>query len=329
MDKRCGTCRETLLISEFRVDSKTKDGLSPRCVPCANQAEATSYLGLKLRAVEHLGDRCSLCGYDADHRAFAFDHVDGAGATARRSGMLGRRLLNAILAGTAGHIQLLCCNCNAIKRVESDERGHRVYTRSTPPLNAPDKWCPRCEAVKAAVEFASNAARYDGLSSYCRLCVNKFQQDRYKALRVRTIEHLGGQCVKCGYHENPRALVIDHVDGGGGKERKSGIVMSTALKAALDDESGIYQLLCANCNQIKSFDGTERVGKRTYRRTVPTTRIDRPSLRWTPEQRAANGARLRACWDDPGYRARQSAFRSATMKARWASGEIPTRRKKP
>jgi hypothetical protein len=38
-----------------------------------------------------------------------------------------------------------------------------------------------------------------------------------------------------------------------------------------------YQLLCANCNQIKQFENGERVGKRIYKRLVPIMTGTNPS----------------------------------------------------
>lgn len=327
MDKRCCSCKEVLPISEFRIDATRKDGLSPRCVKCANKAEAVSYLKLKLKVVAHLGGACLRCGYGEDHRALAIDHVNGGGITERRSGMAGRRLMRAVLADTQGRYQLLCYNCNTIKRVEDDERGDRVYRRRRPSEGLPDKRCSRCETTKPAPEFHVNAARYDGLSVYCGPCLRSFTQNHHRVMRARAIDHCGRECLHCGYLADNRALVFDHVEGGGMTERRSGIVGVGTFRAVLADMTGRYQLLCANCNQIKLYENGERVGKRVYVRTIPTTRIDRPDLRGSAEKRAASAARARLLWQDPEYRARESARRSAAMKARWASGEIPNRKK--
>src|SRR5881394_22666 len=42
----------------------------------------------------------------------------------------------------------------------------------------------------------------------------------YRELRARALAFLGGRCVQCGF-DDARALQIDHVHGGGNKERKS------------------------------------------------------------------------------------------------------------
>lgn len=327
MEKRCGACKETLPITEFRIDPKTRVGLTSWCVKCSNKATAASQLKLRLETVAHLGGNCRKCGYSADHRALAIDHVNGGGVAARRSGVRGARLLRAAIADTEDEYQLLCFNCNTIKRVAEDEHGDRVYTRKLPSQLLPPKRCSRCDTVKASLEFHRNAGRHDGLSVYCSPCLRAFNQEHHRTMRLKAIEHLGGECLHCGYLDDDRALVFDHVEGGGLAERKSGVVGVGTFRAVLVDTVDRYQLLCANCNQIKKVDKGEGIGKRKYQRTVPTEMIDRPNQRWTPEARAVQSEKTRKMWEDPEHRATQSALRSVEMQARWDSGEIPCRRK--
>lgn len=47
-----------------------------------------------------------------------------------------------------------------------------------------------------------------------------------------------------------RCLQLDHIDGGGNKERDELSGVGVYLKA-LNDMTNSYQLLCANCNWIK------------------------------------------------------------------------------
>jgi hypothetical protein len=75
-----------------------------------------------------------------------------------------------------------------------------------------------------------------------------------QAYRLRVIEHLGGKCKDCGFTDI-RALQIDHVDGGGIKDRAG--LMYGFWKKVLSDTSGKYQLLCANCNAIKRIVNKE------------------------------------------------------------------------
>ncbi len=79
-----------------------------------------------------------------------------------------------------------------------------------------------------------------------------------KNLRLKVIEHFGGKCMKCGF-DDWRALQIDHINGGGrksfGKIRPSPVYYHNKL---LGETPGVtYQLLCANCNQIKKHENKE------------------------------------------------------------------------
>lgn len=73
------------------------------------------------------------------------------------------------------------------------------------------------------------------------------------------------KCKNCGF-EDYRALQIDHINGGGNKQREK--LKSTALSIVfLEKEIRLkgkeeYQILCANCNWIKrSENKSERNGK--------------------------------------------------------------------
>jgi len=71
---------------------------------------------------ELLGNKCVKCGF-SDTRALQIDHLNGGGSKFRKN-VRGRRyyknILDAILAGSKEY-QLLCANCNVIKRYERGE----------------------------------------------------------------------------------------------------------------------------------------------------------------------------------------------------------------
>lgn len=75
---------------------------------------------------------------------------------------------------------------------------------------------------------------------------------RRKRLRLATLDVLGNKCVLCGFSD-VRALCIDHVNGGGETERKSKAVEAyyQHIKREVEAGSSEYQLLCANCHQIR------------------------------------------------------------------------------
>lgn len=89
------------------------------------------------------------------------------------------------------------------------------------------------------------------------------QRNYLRKLRQSVLEALGGKCQKCGF-EDKRALQIDHINGGGSKERKEkgfgGNFHKHVLKSFMANEQK-YQLLCANCNWIKRFENKEALGR--------------------------------------------------------------------
>lgn len=89
------------------------------------------------------------------------------------------------------------------------------------------------------------------------------QREYLRKLRNNVIDKLGGKCATCGFYDK-RALQIDHVNGGGSKERKErkykGSFHAHVLKSFLAKENK-YQLLCANCNWIKRFENKEAKGR--------------------------------------------------------------------
>lgn len=72
----------------------------------------------------------------------------------------------------------------------------------------------------------------------------------HKNTRRALITLLGGKCKQCGFTDI-RALQIDHVNGGGAKEKRMtknfyNYMLNKAINGSKD-----YQVLCANCNWIK------------------------------------------------------------------------------
>lgn len=88
------------------------------------------------------------------------------------------------------------------------------------------------------------------------------RQNRTKNQRKEILSLLGNKC-KCGFSD-PRALAIDHINGGGTTERKTigGGYYSYLLKK-IKSGSQDYQILCFNCNQIKKVENKEQIVKWT------------------------------------------------------------------
>lgn len=78
---------------------------------------------VRRRLLDALGNKCVQCGF-ADWRALQIDHVTGDGrADPHRYGS--RNSYAKIVLANPDKYQLLCANCNWIKRYEQNECGRR------------------------------------------------------------------------------------------------------------------------------------------------------------------------------------------------------------
>ena len=67
--------------------------------------------------------------------------------------------------------------------------------------------------------------------------------------------HYGGdppKCALCGF-DNPLALVIDHIDGGGLAHRRSMGVAHISLWLRAKGFPEGFRILCHNCNALEAF----------------------------------------------------------------------------
>lgn len=81
---------------------------------------------LRQSVLDKFGGICNKCGFD-DPRALQIDHVNGDGRLDLRNqtGAKRYRYLKRVLLDTENRYQLLCANCNWIKRSENNETVHR------------------------------------------------------------------------------------------------------------------------------------------------------------------------------------------------------------
>lgn len=92
------------------------------------------------------------------------------------------------------------------------------------------------------------------------LRANVRKRQRHKESRPRLVTELGGKCSICGF-DNPKSLVVDHINGGGRVERRKmgGHKFYWHYLNHLDEARKKLQVLCSNCNMIKWYDKTELV----------------------------------------------------------------------
>lgn len=100
----------------------------------------------------------------------------------------------------------------------------------------------------------------------CKLCLSKISTQWHRKNKIkryiRIISVLGTECAICGF-DDPRALQLDHINGGGSKllkEKYKGNLygMWTDIVKLSDEElKANFQILCANHNLIKKFMETK------------------------------------------------------------------------
>ena len=146
-----------------------------------------------------------------------------------------------------------------------------IYKRKpTTPLCHPDRprhgWgmCSPCYEVWYKKTHPDYAEKQKAYRKKRRLLFgpkinNMTSGQNYRKWRKLALEKLGNKCCKCGF-DNPKALQIDHINGGGIKEIRGhtykGIYSKHVINSVANNENK-YQLLCANCNWIKKVDNNE------------------------------------------------------------------------
>lgn len=142
--KICTTCNVLQVRENFHKSKIHHDGLSYYCKDCVRETFKNRYKGryngrrtnysrsvpiktaeLRRQVFNMFGNKCLKCGFD-DARALQIDHINGGGNKHVRSVFILTRY-RAILKDPTG-FQLLCANCNWIKRYENKEYGRRTYS---------------------------------------------------------------------------------------------------------------------------------------------------------------------------------------------------------
>ena len=85
---------------------------------------------------------------------------------------------------------------------------------------------------------------------------NKRSRIRNHELRQAVLELFGWKCCRCGFTDY-RALCVDHINGGGKKDRKECGSVAAFYRKVLACRGERYQMLCQNCNAIKRIENKE------------------------------------------------------------------------
>jgi hypothetical protein len=117
-------------------------------MPITDRTDANLYQRRYMAKIRHqalriLGAKCARCGF-TDERALQVDHVNGNG-TADKKAMNGSYgLYKAIISGFTKPYQILCANCNWIKRHENGEHRKHAVVRLVNPFLPPRKSLIHC-----------------------------------------------------------------------------------------------------------------------------------------------------------------------------------------
>ncbi len=141
-----------------------------------------------------------------------------------------------------------------VKQLEYNREYGRKWRAKNPEYNHQWREKNRDERNRWAREYRKKPNR--------KIKVNEYVRTKNKNFRLKVLSCLGNKCKRCGFSDR-RALQIDHLNGGGVKEKKL-LGEYRMYKQVMNDTSNKYQLLCANCNWIKRYENNEFRSGRCY-----------------------------------------------------------------
>jgi len=117
------------------------------------------------------------------------------------------------------------------------------------------KFCNNLFQAKRSDAVRCSACREEYLKVYRRKEETlQRRREQTRKLRETALNGYGHKCACCG-ESRFEFLAIDHVNGGGSKERKTMSPSQIANKAINEGFPPMYQLLCHNCNCAKGWYG--------------------------------------------------------------------------
>lgn len=241
--KICKKCHISIDVANFYKDKRNKDGLQCWCKKCflehnkknlikwkkeniayrkiyekqyekTHKTQRYNYRAKQRNLIlEHYGKRCNICGFDKDIDCLTIDHINGGGN--KHYNGLGLTLW-LIKNNFPDGFQVLCMNCQSIKRIENKECCHISH--------------------KSPKNIIINQRNYN------------------RKLKKEVILHYGNKCIECKYDDNIEALQLDHINNNGSKHKIiAGKSIYKYLKKNNypNKEPFLLQVLCANCNHKK------------------------------------------------------------------------------
>lgn len=120
----CSKCEADKPSVEFYTAklNKQRECKTSWCKTCFKKATRLKTATSREQIIKLLGGKCKHCGF-TDKRALQVDHINGGGMTERR--LIGSHgMYRKVLKCSDGY-QLLCANCNWIKRYENNENPNK------------------------------------------------------------------------------------------------------------------------------------------------------------------------------------------------------------
>lgn len=167
------------------------------------------------------------CCKDID--CLTIDHIDGGGKKHMRNIGFGSHLINWLIKNNFPEgFQILCCNCQRIKKIENKECSYLKLGKT----NTPKRGYKSLEKYLDSVHRA------------------------YNVLKTNVLSHYGNCCVMCG-NKDIRVLELDHINNNGAEHRKiignPGHTYGFLKKNNYPNNPPfLLQVLCANCNHKKT-----------------------------------------------------------------------------
>ena len=179
-----------------------------------NKSRNEKYAKYRKQLLKKLGDKCKNCGYE-NPDALRIDHIENTGNLDKKK--FNRkddfyRYYNERPFEAIKYLQILCQNCNMIKE----------------------------KRVRKQKEKSAKGEKN-------RLDYHKVRNSIFKLLNQ-------DKCKNCGY-DNFEALELDHIFNDGNEDRKKFKSITLMWKYYLQNPNQCkkrIQVLCANCNTIKS-----------------------------------------------------------------------------
>lgn len=184
---------------------------------------------IRLETISHYSSGTNVCAWCGEDRidGLSIDHIHGGGRKHKEN--TGNLYYWLKKHNYPEGYQVLCMNCQMEKVIMNNER----HANKKPTLK------------QQKVREKNN--RYE----------NKLKFETFSTYSNGSIPH----CKVCG-KTNLQSLCLDHIYGGGTKDRKKlnlggGVVWYRKLRKLGYPDKDKYQVLCHTCNQIKKRENTE------------------------------------------------------------------------